>query len=166
MKSSKWVPVALAAVLIAGIGIAQRVQAPGASTTTATISGVATVQITQTDGGVPVGVLGVVSTNPSAVTSGQTSEALVLFADAGTFPATPLSGRRAVELQNLGPNAIWCNLGTSSTGVAVGLGRKLGSVGSVDSVWSMDISDAIAIRCIASTAIQVTTAATIVTEIK
>ncbi len=113
-----------------------------------------------------VTVTGTVSTNSSAVTSGVLTESLVLFSDAGTVPASPLSGRRSIELQNLGPNAIWCAVGSTSTAVTIGKARKLGSVGSVDSVWSLDISDAVAMRCISSTADQVTAGATAVTEIK
>jgi hypothetical protein len=101
--------------------------------------------------------------NASAQISGTTTEVLVLTTAGGTaVPATALVGRRALEIQNLGPNAIYCSTGTPVLATA----RKLSAAGGVDSLWALDASDNIVIKCLAATANQVTTAATIVTELK
>ena len=53
-------------------------------------------------------------------------EVLVLTT-ATRLDATPLSGRQSAEVQNLGPNAIYCQL-RGSSGLAVGKGRKVAAV--------------------------------------
>lgn len=92
--------------------------------------------------------------------SGKTTEVLVSNAVATAMPTTPLAGRKAVELQNLGPNAIHCTV--DGTAPVATKARRVDAGGT----WSLDAGDKIAIRCIASTAAQVTGAATIVTELR
>lgn len=99
----------------------------------------------------------------SANTSAMTTEVLILASGSTLAPGSSLSGRRAIELQNLGPNAIFCAVGTTPT---LNKSRKLSSVGSIDSIWALDLGSSVPIRCIAATADQVTGAALIVTEIK
>lgn len=72
-----------------------------------------------------------------------------------------LCGRSAVEIQNLGPNSIYCSLGYSSM-ARVGKARKVGT----GETWSIDVPATLPIWCIAETAAQVTGAATIVSEVK
>jgi hypothetical protein len=87
-----------------------------------------------------------------------TNETLVLTT-ATALPQTSL--RTAIEIQNLGPNPIYCALGTS-TGLAVGKGRQIAANGGV---WQVRLSSLIPIYCLSS-ANQVTTAATITTELR
>jgi hypothetical protein len=94
-----------------------------------------------------------------AQTPTQTTEVLVLT----TATALPnLSGRMGIEILNLGPNDIWCALGSSTLAV-VNKSRKVAASGGS---WSLSAGDKIKIWCIASTANQVTGAATIVTELR
>jgi hypothetical protein len=77
-----------------------------------------------------------------------------------TATAMPqLPNRRGVELQNLGPNPIYCAL-TDATKAVVGRARRVDAGGS----WALDIPSTTPIYCIAATAAQVTGAATIATE--
>ena len=97
---------------------------------------------------------------------GRTSEWIVTNSAGGSTFAT-LSGRSAVELQNLGPNAIYCTVGpyngTTATPLATGaLGRKIDA----GATWSLQASGSVTLRCIAATAAQVTGAATQVTELR
>jgi hypothetical protein len=96
--------------------------------------------------------------DPSAQFSGVTTEVLVTTAAAVPVPATALAGRRALEIQNLGPNAIWCSFGTPVATKA----RKIAS----GDAWAVDASDKVVVRCIASSADQVTGAATIANEVR
>lgn len=96
----------------------------------------------------------------SARRAGDTSEVLVTNAAGGTIiPA--FTGRKAIEIQNLGPNAIYCTVDGGAP-VVGSHGRKIAT----DSVWSLDAGPAIVIKCIAATAAQLTTAATIVTQLR
>lgn len=95
----------------------------------------------------------------SGQTPTQTTETLVLTT-AVELPR--LSGRKGIEIQNLGPNAIYCSLGTS-TGLAVGKGRMIAASGGT---WALDASEYIRIFCLAATAAQVTTAATMTNELR
>jgi hypothetical protein len=111
-------------------------------------------------------VTGSMSVTNFAGTTTQQSECLV-GTSSGTCPATnasgtgaaPLSGRRAIELLNLGPNPIYCK---TDGAAVVSLARRI----LPGDPWSLDVTDAVNIRCIAATAAQVTTAATIITEVK
>jgi hypothetical protein len=86
-----------------------------------------------------------------------TTEKLVLASAPVLMPQ--LEGRTAIEIQNLGPNPIWCAI--ASTPV-VNKSRKIGT----GEAWSPPIYWSIPIYCIASTGDQVTGAATIVSEAK
>jgi hypothetical protein len=103
---------------------------------------------------------GTISLTPAS-TSAATSECLVTNSAGGTTcPATPLSGRIAVELFNNGPNIIYCTVDGSAP--VVNKARPIAPQGA----WSPPVGSAITIKCIAATAAQLTTAATIVTEVK
>lgn len=70
------------------------------------------------------------------------------------------SYRRGVEIQNQGPNTIWCNVGTST--VVANKARQV----LPGEAWAVNVRAGVPIYCLASTAAQVTGAATIVTEAK
>ena len=95
----------------------------------------------------------------SARVTGVTVETIVTTTSA-TIPGTALPGRRAIEVQNLGPNDIFCALNTTAV---VNKSRKVAASGGV---WSIDITSQIGVNCIAATANQATGAATIVTEVR
>lgn len=107
-------------------------------------------------------------TMTGGVTSSVSTEVLVLSvaADGGVstgtpVPASPLSGRKAIEICNAGPNTISCH--ADGTTVVAGKGREIAA----DSCWSLDCDGtACPVRCIAATADQATGNATNVTEIK
>ena len=100
------------------------------------------------------------STNTSAVASSVAKEVLVLTTS--TFvPALPLQNRRAVEIQNQGPNSIFCRPDGVSPTVNGGREIKTGAA------WSLDCGEiACQLRCIAATANQVTGAAVWLTELE
>lgn len=83
-------------------------------------------------------------------------EVLVSNASATQLPST--SGRHSVEILNNGPNTIYCAF--NSTYAVVNKARPIRSGDS----WSLDAPSTVKIYCIAATAVQVTGAATIVTE--
>lgn len=86
-----------------------------------------------------------------------TKEVLVLTT-ATAIPRT--AGTNSVEIQNLGPNAIYCAFGASASAV-VSKARKIDA----GSSWSVDVGHTVGIWCI-TTVNQVTTAATVVSEAK
>jgi len=104
--------------------------------------------------------------NIAARRLGKTSECTVTNSAGGTAcPTTALAQRKAIELQNLGPNAIYCTVDGSAP--VVGKARRIDALGSTAApAWSIDAGPAIVITCIAATAAQVTTAATIVSELR
>lgn len=104
--------------------------------------------------------------NIAARRLGATSECTVTNSAGGTTcPATALAQRKAVEVQNLGPNPIFCTVDGSSP--VVNKARRIDALGSTAApAWSLDVGPAIAIKCIASTAAQSTGAATIITELR
>lgn len=71
---------------------------------------------------------------------------------------TRLEGSRGVEIQNLGPNAIYCSLGSTAV---LNKSRKIAAGG----FWSVSVPRQVDVSCIAETANQLTGAATIVTEV-
>jgi hypothetical protein len=81
---------------------------------------------------------------------------------AGGSTLTALSGRKAVELQNLGPNAIFCTVDGQAPTADSKLGRKIES----GATWALNAADTVSIKCIAATAAQSTGAATLVTELR
>lgn len=94
-----------------------------------------------------------------------TSEVLVLTT-ATELTRTVTGGRRvAMEIQNLGPNAIFCAF--SSAAAVVNKARMLAAKpasGAADS-WAIDAWPDVRVWCIAATANQVTGAATVVSEL-
>lgn len=94
-----------------------------------------------------------------------TSEVLVLTS-ATELTRTIAGGKRvAMEIQNLGPNAIFCAF-TSATAV-VNKARMIAAKpasGAADS-WALDVIPETRVFCVAATANQVTTAATVVSEL-
>lgn len=117
-----------------------------------------------------VAITGTAAVNPAAQTTAKTTMVIVEnVTDGGctTVPASSLSGRRAIELQNQGPNSIWCKLGATGTDAGVcpigaGDGREIVA----DGIWAMDVSDSILVQCWAQTASQVDGGATCVNEVK
>lgn len=86
----------------------------------------------------------------------QTKEVLVLTSATEILRTKNTS---AVELQNLGPNAIYCAFGASGNAV-VNKARKIEASGGV---WSVEAPPAVRMWCICAVA-QLTTAATVVSE--
>jgi hypothetical protein len=68
--------------------------------------------------------------------------------------------RRGVVVQNNGPNAIYCRVG-SSTGLAVGYGHRIAP----GDFLALPITQFVPVYCLAATANQVAGAATDVTEL-
>jgi len=102
--------------------------------------------------------------DPSAKFAGRTTEVCVTNAVGGTAtPTTGFTNRKAIELQNLGPNAIFCTVDGQSPLATGALGRRVDASGGT---WSIDGGRNIAIKCIAATAAQVTPACTQVTELR
>lgn len=99
---------------------------------------------------------------------GETTEVCVTNAAGGSFVPgggahAPLTGRKAIELQNLGPNAIYCTVDGSAPLATGANGRQIAAT---TGVWSLDVGPSVAIRCIAAAAAQVTPACTMVTELR
>jgi hypothetical protein len=106
------------------------------------------------------------SVSIAARVAGKTTEVLVTNAVGGTtVPTTALTDRKAIEIQNLGPNAIYCTI--DGTAPVVSKARRIDALGSTAAPpWSIDAGPNIVVKCIAATAAQVTTAATIVSEVR
>lgn len=102
----------------------------------------------------------------AATVSGTTTEVAVTNAVGGTtVPTTAKVGRKAIEIQNLGPNPIFCTV--DGTAPVVNKARRIDALGStVQPAWSIDAGPLIVVKCIAATAAQVTGAATIVSEVR
>lgn len=97
-----------------------------------------------------------------AQNGGKTGEIAVTNGAGGTaVPTTTLANRKAIEIQNNGPNTIYCTVDGSAP-VATTNGRWILSGGA----WSLDAGSNVAIKCIAGTAAQVSGAATMVTELR
>lgn len=101
--------------------------------------------------------------NISANRAGKTTEVLVDNTTVTLMPATALVGRKAVELQNLGPNPLYCTVGGETPLTTGALGRRIDASGGT---WSLNVGSGVVIRCLAGTADQLTTAATQVTELR
>lgn len=96
--------------------------------------------------------------------AGRTSEVCVTNGAGGTaVPTTGFTNRKAIELQNLGPNSIFCTVDGQAPLSTGALGRRIDASGGT---WSLDAGRGIVIKCIAATAAQVTTACTQVTELR
>lgn len=100
------------------------------------------------------------STNvtPAAIDNASADTLEVLVLASGAVTLTNKVGRRYVELQNLGPYAIWVTIDGDAP-VATKARRILPG----DS-WAVAISHLFTVKAIASTGDQVTGAATIVTQ--
>lgn len=101
--------------------------------------------------------LAVVCTSLEA-SADATREVLVLTTVTEIAPT--IDTRKAVELQNLGPNSIFCAIGKSANAV-LNKAREIPSGGS----WALALAGNIKLYCRAATADQATGAATIVTEL-
>ena len=99
-----------------------------------------------------------VQTFPGGLHHASQTEVLVLNSAATNVPATSTEGRLALEIFNNGPNTIYCK--PAGTPV-VNKARPV----SPGSSWYIEVGWTVTVKCIAGTADQVTTAATIVTEI-
>lgn len=87
-------------------------------------------------------------------------EVLVVSSGVGTMvPASPMVGRLGIEIQNRGPNSIFCK---QTSGAALNTTREIKGGG--DS-WGLDVTESVTINCKAATADQVSGAATVVTEV-
>ncbi len=102
----------------------------------------------------------------AATVAGKTTEVLVTNAAGGTaVPTTALTNRKAIEIQNLGPNPIYCTI--DGTAPVVSKGRRIDALSATaNPAWSIDAGPNIVVKCIAATAAQVTTAGTIVSEVR
>jgi hypothetical protein len=92
---------------------------------------------------------------------GQSSEWTVTNS-AGGSTLTNLSGRRALLLQNQGPNAIYCTFDGQAPLATGALGYKIDP----GSSFSAAVAATVTVKCIAASAAQVTTAATQVVELR
>lgn len=99
----------------------------------------------------------VVCLSGSALADGRTSEVLV-GTTATRVPAATLSFRGTMELQNLGPQPIWCAF--SQATAVIGKSRRIGQ----GDTWSVN-SQNFTVWCITSVA-QVSSAATIASEVE
>lgn len=102
---------------------------------------------------------------PALAVNLYTNEVLVLASaavqvDTGSVAAAAGGQRRGLEIQNLGPNAIYCSVGESAAAVTT-KSRKLNT----GDAWALDLVAGRHVYCKAVTADQVTGAATIVTEV-
>jgi hypothetical protein len=107
---------------------------------------------------VRVDAYGQAATNNTAFTSCVMTEVLVATAASTATPAVPLVARKWIEIQNVGPNPIWCNVAAAAV---ITKARRLGT----NESFAVDCNDtACPVACIASTALQASGAATITTE--
>ncbi len=94
-----------------------------------------------------------------AVAPAQQREVLVLTTSTLVTTADKVANIAGYEVQNLGPNAIFCNIANAAV---LNKSRRLQS----GEAWGFSSPSATDIYCIAATANQVTGAATIVTTVK
>lgn len=92
---------------------------------------------------------------------GKSSVVCVTNAAGGTT-ITNLAGRKMIEIQNQGPNPIFCTIDGQAPASNGTLGRQIG----IGLAWSFPAGDKITIKCIALTAAQVAGACTSITEAK
>jgi muconolactone delta-isomerase len=97
--------------------------------------------------------------NTSANSSSANGEVLVTTAIT-LVPTNPLQSRRAIEIQNRGPNSIFCTVDGSSP--AVNGGREIKTAAS----WSLDCSDVACTPICITSVNQIAGAATWVTELE
>lgn len=97
-----------------------------------------------------------------AKTSCATTETLVLNSASTATPASALAARKWIEIQNLGPNSIFCRCDGGTDAVV----NKAHRIISGEYWFQYCDNTACVCECIAATADQVTGAGTIVTECK
>jgi hypothetical protein len=86
---------------------------------------------------------------------------------AGGTTITALAGRKGIELQNLGPNAVYCTIDGQAPLATGALGRKVLPVAQEPgNTWSLDAGATVVFRCIAATAAQTTPACLQVSELR
>ena len=105
-----------------------------------------------------ISLLLLLATTVALASTHRTNETLV-GASATALPAR--SARGSIEIQNLGPDPIYCALGESSQAV-VGKARMVAADGGT---WLLPIPAGVAVYCVTTVA-QVTTKATVTTEIE
>lgn len=103
-------------------------------------------------------ILAMLATSPAM--AARTSEVLVTTAGV-QLPA--LSGRGGLEVYNYGPNPLHCSFGTAITGNAFWVVTALS--GTTPGYWASAARDYHKIFCVAVTADQLTSAATIINEL-
>lgn len=74
-----------------------------------------------------------------------------------------LCGRGGFEIQNLGPNPIWCTTSGVSSHARINRARKVDANGGV---WGINGKDTVAVWCVTSTAPQSAGGGTIVSEVR
>lgn len=94
---------------------------------------------------------------PVAALAGE----VLVLTTATRIDPVPISARRGVEVQNNGPNNITCQLRTA-TGLTTTKGRLI----LPGEAWALAAGSGTSIHCIATSANQVTGAATNVTEVQ
>jgi hypothetical protein len=97
--------------------------------------------------------------NGSAKGGGSTTEVLVTNATGGTTFPTALPGRKWVEIQNLGSNAIYVTV--DGTAPVASKARKIAAAGA----WVIEVGPNITLKAIADSGAQTTGGGTIVTEL-
>ena len=106
--------------------------------------------------------------NTAARFAGKTTQVCVTNAAGGSaVPATPLARRKAIEIQNLGDNEVYCTI-DGTTPVADGtsgrfIDKKANAPGNV---WSLDAGTGIPVKCIAAVAAQVAGKCLMVSELR
>lgn len=94
-----------------------------------------------------------------------TTEKLVLTT-ATKMPRNTTTGLRvAIEIQNLGPNPIYCAFSSATAVVLKARAIEAKVAATPADSWAVDVTPDMDIWCIAATANQVTTAATVVSEL-
>jgi hypothetical protein len=96
----------------------------------------------------------------SSPSTTQQNEVLVLTTS--TRVDVGIEQRKGIEVQNLGPNAIYCKVSNTTPTAVLNKARRLAT----NESWAIDLPPGYRISCIAATANQVTGAATIVTEVR
>lgn len=86
--------------------------------------------------------------NGAARNGASSGETCVTNAAGGTT-VTGFTARKGIEIQNQGPNAIWCRV-DGGTPYTDSRSRKVAA----DTAWSIDAGTALVVKCIASTAAQ------------
>ena len=105
-------------------------------------------------------------TSTTANGGGKSSIVCVTNTAGGTtVPATPLVGRRSIEIQHQGPHPIYCTLDGTAPKADGTAGRIVYSTPG-SNAWPIDVGPGIAITCIAANAAQVSGACTSISEVK